>query len=64
MEQAIISAQDLYFEYRNDEDGSAVPVLKGINLDIRDGEFVAVLGHNGSGKSTFAKQSFCRPAAI
>ena len=55
MEQAIISAQDLYFEYRNDEDGSAVPVLKGINLDIRDGEFVAVLGHNGSGKSTFAK---------
>ncbi len=55
MEQAIISAQDLYFDYRTDEDGSAGPVLKGINLDIRDGEFVAVLGHNGSGKSTFAK---------
>ena len=55
MDQPIISAQDIYFEYRNEEDGTAVPVLKGINLAIHDGEFVAVLGHNGSGKSTFAK---------
>ena len=55
MDQPIISAQDIYFEYRNEEDGTAVPVLKGIDLAIHDGEFVAVLGHNGSGKSTFAK---------
>ena len=55
MDQPIISAQDIYFEYRNEEDGTAVPVLKGIGLAIHDGEFVAVLGHNGSGKSTFAK---------
>lgn len=55
MDHTIISAQDVYFEYRNEEDGTAVPVLKGIDLEIHDGEFVAVLGHNGSGKSTFAK---------
>lgn len=55
MDDTIISAQDVYFEYRNEEDGTTVPVLKGIDLEIHDGEFVAVLGHNGSGKSTFAK---------
>ena len=30
-------------------------VLKGVNLEIQKGEFVALLGHNGSGKSTIAK---------
>lgn len=30
-------------------------VLKGVNLEIKKGEFVALLGHNGSGKSTIAK---------
>ena len=32
-----------------------IDVLKGVNLDIQKGEFVALLGHNGSGKSTIAK---------
>ena len=31
------------------------PALSDINLEIREGEFVAVVGHNGSGKSTLAK---------
>ena len=55
MGEPIINATQVYFDYQNEEDGSVFPVLKGIDLKIRDGEFVAVLGHNGSGKSTFAK---------
>ncbi len=55
MGEPIINANQVYFDYQNEEDGSIFPVLKGIDLKIRDGEFVAVLGHNGSGKSTFAK---------
>ena len=55
MGEPIINATQVYFDYQNEEDGTIFPVLKGIDLKIRDGEFVAVLGHNGSGKSTFAK---------
>lgn len=38
-----------------DEDGNPIPVLKDVSLDIREGEYVVILGHNGSGKSTLAK---------
>ena len=55
MSEPIINSQQLFFDYKNEEDGTVFPVLKGVDLKIHDGEFVAVLGHNGSGKSTFAK---------
>lgn len=56
----IIKASKLIFDYiRRDEDENIEEVERAIdNLDveIEKGSFVAILGHNGSGKSTFAKQ--------
>ena len=54
MSEAFIHAKDLYYAY-HEEGEKASPVLRGLTLDIKKGEYVAILGHNGSGKSTFAK---------
>ena len=55
----IVEAKNLTFEYiRRDEEGNVEGIttaVDNVNIDIKAGEFVAVLGHNGSGKSTFAK---------
>ncbi len=50
----IITANGVSFGYPKENNELNV-VLRGVSLTIREGEFVAVLGHNGSGKSTFAK---------
>ncbi len=50
---SIIKAENLSFSYESE--GAEVKVFENLNIDIDEGEFVAVLGHNGSGKSTFAK---------
>ena len=53
-----ISVQNVTFQYESQDDSDTVSkkqVLNDISLTIKKGEFVAILGHNGSGKSTIAK---------
>ncbi len=56
----IIKASKVVFEYiRRDEEGNVDSIqtaVDHVDLDVKEGDFVVILGHNGSGKSTLAKQ--------
>ena len=55
----MIQTDKLVFEYdKRDEDGNIIGKSRAIDevdIDVKEGQFIAILGHNGSGKSTFAK---------
>lgn len=51
-----ISLENVVFSYTDDENVKSIKTaVDGVSLDIKKGEFVALLGHNGCGKSTIAK---------
>ena len=55
----MVQAKQLVFEYeKRDEDGNVIGSSRAIDqvdLDVKEGQFIAILGHNGSGKSPLAK---------
>lgn len=55
----MIKVRDLAFEYiRRDDEGNVESInraIDGVSLDVKKGDFIAILGANGSGKSTLAK---------
>ena len=60
MNEVIIKVENLGYTYIDSAEDQLVktdvmPALEGVSLEIKRGEYLAVLGHNGSGKSTFAK---------
>lgn len=50
-----IISENLRYSYPPDSEGNIKIAIDGVNITINKGEFIVVLGHNGSGKSTFAK---------
>ena len=52
MSETILTAENLKFRYDSEQPDYA---LNGVSMQVRRGEFVAVLGANGCGKSTLAK---------
>jgi len=54
MNSIILSFENVTFTYMQ-EDESVKPAVKDLSFSIQDGEWIALVGHNGSGKSTIAK---------
>lgn len=55
MENYMIKCDDLLFKYINHEDNTEKIAINNVNMNVNQGEFLVILGHNGSGKSTMAK---------
>ena len=51
----MIECRNLVFKYTAAEDQQEKIAINDVDLQIKEGEFIAILGHNGSGKSTIAK---------
>ena len=55
MSEIFIKTENLSFSYETDDESLAIPAVDNVSLELYKGEHLAILGHNGSGKSTFAK---------
>lgn len=55
MGENMIKSEDLVFKYVNVEEQTEKIAINHVSMEVKKGEFLVVLGHNGSGKSTMAK---------
>ena len=55
MKEKMIFCKDLFFKYMNYEDKTEKIAIDNVSMDVKEGEFLVILGQNGSGKSTVAK---------
>lgn len=60
--EVVFEARDLRISARR-EDGSEIPIVKGVNFKVRRGEVVALIGESGSGKTTISLSAlgYCKP---
>ncbi len=56
---SLVEVKDLFYEYRERDENGEVDIvttaLEGVSVNVEKGDFIAIIGSNGSGKSTFAK---------
>ncbi|CAG9352723.1 energy-coupling factor transporter ATPase [Clostridium perfringens] len=55
MGENMIKSEDLVFKYVNSEEQNEKLAINHVSMEVKNGEFLVILGHNGSGKSTMAK---------
>ncbi len=55
MGENMIKSEDLVFKYVNAEEQTEKVAINNVSMEVKKGEFLVILGHNGSGKSTMAK---------
>ena len=50
----IVNIKNLIHDYRDEEENETVRAIDNVSLQIEAGQFIVILGHNGSGKSSLA----------